>query len=417
MTTPTSGGDRLRVALTVIGFVAATAAIIYAMRRPPAPPGIDEDAAALAASQKSAADAIKWPPKPDPTEGAKIVGVETCKSCHEDKHKLLMTSGHSRTFARTSELELAKSLHGQTFADPERNYTFRYKFDPKTGLSVSIPGKIDEDFPLQFAVGSGEHGVTFLGIAPNPAVDGRLQPTPIEHRVTVYPHAKKNRLNLSPSHAGTEIRSKYTEFGILQTDKMTQDCIACHTTEGTLAGMEIDHLRANVTCENCHGPGSKHVAEAESGATSPKHLRLMRGSYTAEEQMFACGQCHRIPQRVAEIQRENVDFLRFQPVGLMQSRCFKETKGQLSCTLCHDPHGAVSHDSAAYIAKCQSCHEPGKGAHTPCPVSPQKDCIRCHMPAIQSIQEVAFTDHWIRVRDERDALANPPIPLPKKVRK
>src|SRR5205823_5293708 len=104
---------------------------------------------------------------------------------------------------------------------------------------------------------------------------------------------------------------------------------------------------------------------------------------------------------------------RFQPVGLMQSKCYTESGGTFSCVTCHDPHARASADRASYDAVCLSCHA-GRGpprapasstaqpadralaAGTPCPVSPSSRCVECHMPQIDAGQFIRFSDHWIR---------------------
>ncbi len=93
-----------------------------------------------------------------------LVGIRTCSRCHEEQAKAHATSGHSRTFIASNKSEHARALDGQTFTDPERGYTFHYKFDPETGLSVTIPEKFKRQLPLQYALGSGAHAITFLGL-------------------------------------------------------------------------------------------------------------------------------------------------------------------------------------------------------------------------------------------------------------
>jgi hypothetical protein len=111
--------------------------------------------------------------------------------------------------------------------------------------------------------------------------------------------------------------------------------------------------------------------------------------------------------------------VRFQAATLSWSRCFKESDDRLDCVTCHNPHQDVETKAAHYEARCLLCHA-GAGAETPragdssqrrlpaglkagaelkpCPMSPQRGCIGCHMPTVRDvIPHSAFTDHFIRV--------------------
>ena len=96
------------------------------------------------------------------------------------------------------------------------------------------------------------------------------------------------------------------------------------------------------------------------------------------------------------VQPDNLELVRFQPVGLMQSKCYTKSNGTLSCTSCHDPHAKTSNDRAAYESVCLSCHSARPQAV--CGASRSTGCVSCHMPELDSGQKILFHDHWIRVR-------------------
>jgi hypothetical protein len=102
---------------------------------------------------------------------------------------------------------------------------------------------------------------------------------------------------------------------------------------------------------------------------------------------------------------------RFQPYGLMKSRCFKESHDTLSCLTCHNPHADASADPATYVSACLRCHPSsasasarasGSATGKPCPVNPRAGCIRCHMPSREVAPDlpVRMADHFITVHRE-----------------
>jgi hypothetical protein len=178
----------------------------------------------------------------------------------------------------------------------------------------------------------------------------------------------------------------------------TRKCFECHATRISSRGperLERASLIPNVSCERCHGPGKEHVDAARRGAADLA-MPFGPGTWTADAQMRLCGQCHRLPEFVPtkELNPENSVLVRFQPVGLMQSRCFRESRGALSCVTCHDPHGRTSHDRARYDETCRSCHQ--GPARVSCSLSKEEGCVGCHMPRRESGQGMQFADHWIR---------------------
>jgi hypothetical protein len=335
----------------------------------------------------------------DPQAGL-YVDERLCAECHPGHAADHAKSGHASTFHLAGDHAITRQLDGMSFADPQRSYRYQYSLDEQQDLWVSIPELFGEErFPLEYSLGSGENAVTLLTLAPT-----RLGDTVgVEHRVTVYRDEPEWELDLTPGHAAETPRQEIEHFGkLIQGDDLTR-CIACHTTSGRVVGQEIVGLRANVGCQSCHGPGREHLTAVETGGRGGYHGFTER---TAREEVQLCGRCHRLPSEDAGAPAapDDIRNVRFQPVGLLQSRCFTETAGGLKCSTCHNPHQRVSRKSAHYVQKCLTCHS-GPQNHV-CPVSPRTDCVRCHMPPVDIHRGIEFHDHWIRVRPERTGIAN-----------
>jgi hypothetical protein len=304
-------------------------------------------------------------------------------------------------------LGLAQRLSGLRVADPERpGVTWRYTLAGGELRASRAEGDETKQSVLDYAFGSGRHAVTFVSLSGRDP--GRITGT--EHRLTYF--AANQRLGVTPGQQAAEAGADETPMGVHLPASEVVHCFRCHTTmtsDDDGKTLDLATMIANVSCERCHGPGRGHVDAARRGERSLP-MAFGPGRSTGREQMRLCGQCHRYPAfggsgfdfevPLSQIRPDNDKIVRFQPVGLMQSACYAKSQGALSCVSCHDPHDRSSEDPASYEETCLSCHQ-APAANPPCPISPSADCLRCHMPARDSGQGIAFTDHWIRVRKAR----------------
>ena len=324
------------------------------------------------------------------------VGRDVCRECHAENYDLHGMHGHAHTFALASDDKVASKFAGRDFdyGDPYGRYEYEQDED---GLSVRISGESEGSFPLQYALGSGHHAITLLSLAK----DAEKGTVAYEHRGSWF--RDRDRLGRTPGQPLTVPESESERFGMKHVGNVMQKCIYCHTTTGTVVEQKIVGLTANVNCEKCHGPGAEHVRQAKA-MKEPPPFSVGSDKWDSESEIQLCGDCHRLPEAITlkELREYPDKLARFQPVGLLRSQCFIESKGALRCTTCHNPHRTISDVSESeHTASCIKCHQPQKSSHITCPVSTTEGCIKCHMPKydFESLG-TGFHDRWIRVHPE-----------------
>ncbi|MBM3764493.1 MAG: hypothetical protein FJW32_03790 [Acidobacteria bacterium] len=224
-----------------------------------------------------------------------------------------------------------------------------------TGVTIRRGGEVRE-FAIKWLFGAGHFALT-----PVLEIDGRA----VEHRVSYY--AESNRLSLTPGHPAQPAGSIDAALGLVQSAENRTRCFGCHMTGD----------RPGVNCQNCHGDGANH----------PRQKQAVK----RDGSVALCASCHRSPNEAFASETpelEDPTSIRFAPVGLMASNCYKRSAGKLTCVTCHDPHRNVQ-PSKTYDAACRSCHAPK--AQT-C----KSDCASCHMPKSSPLPLLIFTDHRIR---------------------
>jgi Cytochrome c554 and c-prime len=345
----------------------------------------------------------------DPYAGSRV-----CSECHPGEAALQSRSGHARTLSPVGRLPLARRLDGTTVRDPlvaEVIWSYRLR-DGQLHLERKTPGQVEECI-LEYAFGSGHHATTFVNV-----IDPRL-PAILEHRLTYYP--REDAVGITPGHIASARPPWITAHGSAPPPDLARRCFSCHATQvsaGVDPAIDMTTMIPNVTCERCHGPGRAHVAAARRGAPEAE-LSLPFGldRWSAEGVLALCGDCHRHPSfaHPEQIRPDDPRLVRFQPIGIMQSKCYTKSGGGFSCVTCHDPHARTSTDRPAYDAICLSCHsvrvarappggaetlpvQPAHGAGATCPISPEHRCVECHMPRVDGGQFFLVSDHWIRVR-------------------
>lgn len=237
-------------------------------------------------------------------------------------------------------------------------------------------------------------------------------------------------------------------------------CAACHSTDLQRGYDETSDTYAttwaeiDVSCEACHGPGSNHVALAqsdpaalESGSATlvalPDPSRrwvLSPGDSTASRaqplpspsEVENCAACHSRRTDLTEAHDPTRPFwdqhqaalLRdgmYHPDGQIEDEVyvygsFVQSKMYLAgvtCSDCHDPHSlelrapgnglcAGCHQPAVFETETHTLHQPG---------SPGNQCVACHMPETTYMVVDPRRDHSLRIpRPDLSATLGTPNP-------
>ncbi|MGH9584016.1 MAG: cytochrome c3 family protein [Bryobacteraceae bacterium] len=244
---------------------------------------------------------------------------------------------------------------------------------------------------LGWAFGSGAQGSTAVGL-----LDGQY----IEHRFSYYSRIQ----GLAPTFGHpAHVSSPIAEIGVLQDSRTIFQCFNCHGTDAELgpSGPVLTRYMPGVQCERCHGPGSGHINAAKAGASMEAIRKeiVNPGRFRAEALIQFCGQCHRLPtpDMGSEPELENPVTVRFAPIGLLASRCFRISRA-ISCLTCHNPHeNPRPRTDMSYSRTCLACHADDRTPEKLCRRDEKQNCLPCHMKQASLGPYLRFTDHRIRV--------------------
>lgn len=322
-----------------------------------------------------------------------MLTAETCSECHGVISARQMQSRHSLALRPILGTPFASTLKQNPVT--EAGGLVRYTYEPaETGLEV-IAHRGEQSFHavLEWAFGAGWLGRTAVG---------RIGSSYFEHRISYY--TLLGRPSLTPGQSFETPATAKDALGAVQTPQDAFRCFNCHATGviETNDGPDLGKAQPGVQCERCHGPGRTHGEAAKAGRprTEIQKAIFNPGRLAARAMVEFCGQCHRAPkpgQVAAAPELDDPISVRFQPYGLMASRCFKVSQ-KLSCLTCHDPHdNARRSDEAFYTTKCLGCHREPVKAGALCKRVQKQDCLPCHMQRALPAPYLTFTDHRIRV--------------------
>ena len=386
-----------------------------------------------AASSKSAAPQASLPP-------AEYVGREVCAECHQQEDRLWRGSHHDLAMQQANAATVLGDFSDQTF--DYYGITSRF-FQQKGTYFVNTDGPEGKlaDYPIKYTFGVSplqQYLVEFPG--------GRLQTLPLAWDTRTAEAGGQRWFHLYPDE-----RIDHTDqlhwTGLYQNWNL--QCAACHSTNLTKGydaasnSYDTRFSELNVSCEACHGPGSRHAEwaaeasppypeDADNGLVVQLHSRwneawkfsaadagIARRDSPADAAVInVCAACHARRSTITETVTPGAPLAdshrlalltppQYHPDGqirdevyvwgsFLQSRMFQQG---VTCMDCHEPHtGEIRvqgnalcsrcHDAGQYDSAQHHFHEPGTAG---------AQCVNCHMPTQNYMVIDARRDHSIRL--------------------
>lgn len=150
-------------------------------------------------------------------------------------------------------------------------------------------------------------------------------------------------------------------------DQRNQVCMTCHGSNRHLAFWESGrHKKNEVSCDNCHAlhtpaaPGSKVSLKRPNPSVTPYQTTMRNLEYET------CTSCHR------QIRSQ-----------LLKPSHHPIIEGRVTCSDCHNPHGALSKamvKQETINQQCVSCHAEKRGPYIWEHAPVEENCLTCHNP-------------------------------------
>jgi predicted CXXCH cytochrome family protein len=359
-------------------------------------------------------------PPPLAQAEASFVGREACARCHQKEAKAWTGSHHDRAMTQASQATVRGDFSGVVFEGDGMKARF-FRDGAKFLVETDGPDGKPTVFEVAYTFGwepLQQYLIRFPG--------GRMQAfsvawdVPGQRWFFLYPGKR-----IPPTDWLHWTRNAQNWNGM---------CAECHSTnlkkgfDPKTGTYQTTWSEVDVSCEACHGPGSRHVAWAEVPPMGRARLDnaglVMRTSgITNRELVELCAPCHSRRTELGDYDHRRSELLdnhlptllaegTYHPDGqildedfeygsFVQSKMFRMG---VRCTDCHDPHTMKlrkegngvclqCHSAAAYDDARHHFHKrewqgkPSDGAL----------CVSCHMPKSPFMVVHLRADHSIRV--------------------
>jgi tetratricopeptide (TPR) repeat protein len=351
---------------------------------------------------------------------ASFVGREQCIDCHDEAYEKWLSSDHDNAMDLANDQTVRGDFNDAEFEHDGVNSRF---FRKGNGYFVFAEGPGGEmaEFEVSYTFGVEplqQYLVPFSG--------GRLQALPF-----AWDADEQRWFDLYPD---TVIAADDWLHWTRNGQNWNGMCAECHSTnlqknyDPENRTFNTTWSEIDVSCEACHGPGSRHVAWAEidpMGRPEVEDYGLVVHSSGLDnrQQVEMCAPCHSRRSEVGDYDHSQVNLLENMVPSLLLEGVYhadgqileedyvwgsfvqsKMYQNGVRCSDCHDSHSLALHKEGNEL--CLQCHQADaydayehhfhKKIYEEQP-SDGALCVKCHMPeqAFMVIDDRA--DHSLRV--------------------
>lgn len=322
--------------------------------------------------------AITNPPAITSAQGEEYVGSAACEKCHGAIARSYAHTAHARS-SQPAEKQFVKG----SFAPDSNTFSFNDYSELRAGVAVRMEQRDSGLYQVAYINGVPRRAERF-GVVMGAGVKAQS-----------YLYWRGNQLLQLPVSWFAATASWANSPGF-PTDQVKFNrlipahCMECHSTMADLlptteqipgpnppAFFDRARIIYGVGCENCHGPGGRHVAyqSAHPEQHTAKYI-VNPAKLPRERNLDICAACHSgirtsvlppfsfVPGDTLSnyfgpgpaIDTSHAEVHGNQYGLLAESKCFK-ISGTMECRTCHTPHQQVGDDLAAFSQRCMSCHQ------------------------------------------------------------
>jgi predicted CXXCH cytochrome family protein len=376
-----------------------------------------------------------------PVSAPAYVGRAACSECHAEQDRLWRGSDHDLAMQEANKNSVLGNFDNVTFRYAGITSTF-FKRDDKFFVRTNGPDGKLADFEIKYTFGV----------------------TPLQQYLVEFPRGRLQVLSIAwdarpKKQGGQRWFHLYPKERVTHTDELHWTgprqnwnfmCADCHSTnlrknyDPTRREYHTTWSEIDVSCEACHGPGSRHVAWAkhDEGWTEidarnkglavvldeRKGVKWVHDPQSdtpkrspprhTETEIQVCAHCHSRRAQLFDDDQPGQPLMESYLPSLLVEGLYhadgqidgevyvygsflqsKMYKAGVTCSDCHDPHSLALKEAGNRV--CLECHEPEEYEtakhHFHRPGSAGSNCVDCHMPAKTYMVVDPRRDHSFRI--------------------